>query len=122
MAAAMAPERDFRGPGCTDACEVVKAIVPGRFGRTDLLLHDPDTHEEYGRLTSGVPGGVIVWTGSLLGDLRTRDAFSAGGTLNLTLREWQILEFLALRIGRWCTAAEIVAPPAEVVPADVVPE
>lgn len=103
----LVPERDFRGPGCTDACEVVQAIVPGRFGRSDLLLHDPTTHEEYGRATSGPTGSSLVWTGPLVVDRWRRTAVLGGRHLHLTHREWEILDYLAGHLDRRCPNPEV---------------
>lgn len=106
MATQLAPERDFRGPGCTDACEVVKAIVPGRFGRTELLLHDPDAHEAYG-LALACPS-LVVRTGGLEVDLGMRRVYAFGRHVPLIGREWAILETLARHPGRWFRTLEIV--------------
>src|SRR3954466_7363999 len=61
-------ERSFRATGCDARCEVVQALLPGRFGRSELLLHDPTAHEEYGR-------GIA----SLLGDAARLGAVHSGG-------------------------------------------
>jgi DNA-binding winged helix-turn-helix (wHTH) protein len=102
-------ERSFRGQGCTEACEVVRAIIPGRFGRSDLLLHDPQTHEAYGRATAvGVlAGDPIVWTGTLVIDRWARSVTSFGHDVYVTEREWQILDFLAARLGKLTSAREL---------------
>jgi DNA-binding winged helix-turn-helix (wHTH) protein len=120
MVAERVPERDFRGPGCTDACEVLKAIVPGRFGRSELLIHDPSSHEEYGRITAGPTNGTVVWTGSLVIDRWARTVASAGRVVRLTEREWSVLDHLARHVGRLCSLAEIVHAVwgSEWVPAD----
>jgi hypothetical protein len=109
MVAQLIPERDFRGPGCTDACEVVKAIVPGRFGRSELLLHDPSAHEAYGRATSGGArdGGFVVETGGLRIDRWRRAAFAFGVDVELTGGEWKLLDFLAGHADRYVPTAEL---------------
>jgi DNA-binding winged helix-turn-helix (wHTH) protein len=104
-----AAERDFRTQACTEACKDVRAIVPGRFGRSDLLLHDPQTHEAYGRATAvGVlAGDPIVWTGTLVIDRWAQTVASFGHDVAVTGREWQILDFLAARLGRFMRTAEV---------------
>lgn len=108
MVAQLLSERSFRGPGCTDACEVVRAIVPGRFGRSELLLHDPFAHEEYGRITSWNGSDPVVWTGALVIDLRARTAGVHGRELELSPFEWSVLEYLAVHAGRICSIAELM--------------
>lgn len=108
MAVSLIPERSFRGPGCTDACEVVKAIVPGRVGRSEFLLHDPTAHEEYGRVTAGPMGQAVVWTGPLIVDRWARKATLNGIDLRLSRREWGILDYLAGHLNRACTHREIL--------------
>jgi DNA-binding winged helix-turn-helix (wHTH) protein len=109
MVAHLTPERDFRGAGCTEACEVVRAIVPGRFGRSELLLHDPGVHEEYGRATAGIGGGTVVWTGPLVVDRWAKTAQLGPRTVHLTGREYELLDHLAARLGRLCSMREIGA-------------
>ena len=111
MIAQIAPERDFRGPGCGERCEVVRAIVPGRVGRSELLLHDPATHERYGLLRSSrtsVVGNPVIHTGGLVIDRWERRAISYGVDLELSGREWEILDYLAANAGRYCPTPEIV--------------
>jgi DNA-binding winged helix-turn-helix (wHTH) protein len=99
------PERDFRGPGCTESCQIVKAIVPGIFGRSELMLHDPYAHEEYGR-SNILPGGQrFVWTGTLVIDMAERTASVHGQPVPLTALEWRVLSMLAGRFG-WCVPSE----------------
>jgi DNA-binding winged helix-turn-helix (wHTH) protein len=104
-----AAERDFRTQACTEACKDVRAIIPGRFGRSDLLLHDPQAHEAYGRATAvGVlAGDPIVWTGTLVIDRWSRTVASYGHDVHVTEREWQILDFLAARLGRFTPSSEV---------------
>ena len=98
----IAPEREFRGPGCTDFCRVIAAIVPGVFGRTELLLHDARAHEAFGRAQVLMPGGLTthdIATGPLLIRPLTADAYVAGEPLKLTPIEWKIVAVLARNIG-----------------------
>lgn len=111
VAERIAPERDFRGPGCDARCEVVRAIVPGRFGRLELLLHDPASHEAYGRRLAGpvderprtIEAGPIVVDQALLRVLVD------GRDVRLTRLEWDILSYLAERLGDIPTQRAIVS-------------
>jgi DNA-binding winged helix-turn-helix (wHTH) protein len=99
----------MRGPGCTDACEIVRAIVPGRFGRSELLLHDTASHEAYGRLQAGpwpVDQGVVR-TGALVIDRWARTVASFGVDVAVSEREWGILDYLAGRLDRFVSTAEL---------------
>lgn len=114
MVAQMVPERDFRLPGCGDGCHVVKAIVAGVFGRSELLIHDPEDHELYGAasaLQSGImlPALGRVATGRLEVNLFTREASVDGRPLWLTPNEVALLQYLAERLGRLCPRREIAS-------------
>ena len=96
------PEREFRGPGCTDFCRVVAAVVPGVFGRTELLLHDARSHEAFGRAQAVTPGGLTshdITTGPLLVRPLTADAYVDGEPVKLTSNEWKIVAVLARNVG-----------------------
>lgn len=101
MVAQLVAERDFRGPGCTDACQVVRAIVPGRFGRTEMMLHDPAAHEEHGRrlieLSLGARG--IVETGPLSVALDRVEVAVDGRIVLLTPNETRLVMALARKAG-----------------------
>ena len=104
------PEREMRGPGCTDFCRVVAAIVPGQFGRTELLLHDARSHEAFGRsqvVTGGMSGHDIA-TGPLLIRPLTREAYVNGEGICLTAKEWAIVDVLARNIGGLVTSQHIL--------------
>lgn len=101
-------ERDFRGPGCTEDCRVVAALVPGRFGRSELLLHDPSSHEAYGRLNAGPNGEMIVWTGPLVINRTRRTMAAYGALVPLTVREWELLDALAGSLDRHIASTEIL--------------
>ena len=97
-----APEREFRGPGCTDFCRVIAAIVPGVFGRTELLLHDARSHEAFGRAQVVMPGGLTthdIATGPLLIRQLTADAYVDGEPVKLTNVEWKIMVAVARHVG-----------------------
>ena len=96
------PEREFRVPGCTDFCRVVHAVVPGVFGRTELLLHDARSHEAFGRAQAVTPGGLTshdITTGPLLVRPLTADAYVDGEPMKLTAVEWKIMAVLARNVG-----------------------
>lgn len=101
LAPHLVPERGWRGPGCDERCTVVKAIVTGVFGRSELLLHDPDAHEAYGRGLAGlsVVDNRIVETGRIAIDLGRMSASVDGRPAALTATEIRLLVVLARRIG-----------------------
>lgn len=94
------PERDWRGPGCDDRCRTIKAFIPGQFGRSELLLHDADAHETYGRSTCGwVPPAVVV-TGRLAVDPGRLSVLVDGQPVWPTPTELNLLLILAARLDR----------------------
>lgn len=102
MVPQISPEREFRRPGCTDFCRVIAAIVPGVFGRTELLLHDARSHETFGRAHALMPGGLTahdIATGPLLIRPLTADLYVDGEAVHLTNTEWRIMTALALNVG-----------------------
>lgn len=102
MVPTISPEREFRGPGCTDFCRVVAAVVPGVFGRTELLLHDARSHEAFGRAQAVTPGGLTshdITTGPLLIRALTADVYVDGEPMKLTAVEWKIVAVLARNVG-----------------------
>lgn len=102
MVPSIAPEREFRGPGCTDFCRVIAAIEPGVFGRTELLLHDARSHEAFGRAQAVTPGGLTshdIATGPLLIRPLTADLYLDGEMVKLTAIEWKIVAVLARHVG-----------------------
>lgn len=106
-------ERSFRQPGCGDGCHVVRAIVAGVFGRSELLLHDPADHELYGALSAMQAGGALVSmntveTGPLRVNVVNREAYLAGELLNLTPTEAAILTLLARNLGHLVSHDDIV--------------
>lgn len=96
------PERDFRGPGCDERCAVVKAMLAGALGRSELLLHDPAPHEEFGRRLASLPSGdapAVVRTGPLTVDLAAATACISGSPIHLAPVERRLLFLLAKRPG-----------------------
>ncbi len=111
MVPEIAPERDFRGPGCTHFCRVVAAIVPGVFGRTELLLHDARSHETFGRAQALMPGGLTahdIATGPLLMRPLTADLYCDGEAVHLTNNEWRIMTALARNVGGLVSREQIL--------------
>lgn len=111
MVAELLPERDFRGPGCDERCQVLKALIPGVFGRSDILLHDPQSHEAYGRslcthVSRQEPN--IVVTGPLVIDLRKLEVTLGGRYLHLTPIELKLLRALGRRVGAATDAIDLL--------------
>ncbi|MFL5862547.1 MAG: winged helix-turn-helix domain-containing protein [Solirubrobacteraceae bacterium] len=96
-------ERTFRATGCDARCEVVQALVAGRFGRSELLLHDPTAHEEYGRGIASLLGDATrlgaVHSGGIAIDLDACTVSRDGSPLAVSPSEIQILTTLARRAG-----------------------
>lgn len=110
MVAELAPERDFRSAGCGENCRSIKALIPGQFGRSELMLHDPEAHEAYGRwqrqATVDGDGHTIV-TGGLQLDLRTLDVTVRGRRVTLSPSEIRLLNCLARKVGQTVPYDEI---------------
>lgn len=86
---------DWRLPGCGPYCR------PG--------AHDPLAHEEYGRRQErGLLQVPVVRTGSLAVDLVRDIATVDGDEVHLSVREWDLLVYLAAWVGVWRTLDEIV--------------
>ena len=99
----------WRRPGCDARCVLARAIRPGTLDRVSLELHDPEAHEEYGRLSAGPFGELaVVWTHSLVIDRWRRTVVSQGAPVALSGRLWEILDYLAVRLDRFCPTTEIV--------------
>lgn len=97
-------ERDFRGQGCDDRCRVIRAVVPGVFGRSEILLHDPSSHESYGRLLAlaGARAEVdaeTITTGCLSVNLATLEVLVNGQPIRMTAVELRLVLALARRVG-----------------------
>lgn len=102
MVAQLVPERDFRGPGCSDRCTTLRALIPGVFGRSEVLIHDAESHEEYGRSLCSHGGGQepdMVVTGPLAIDLKRMAVTLDGRRLDMTPTELKVLRALARRPG-----------------------
>lgn len=111
MDAALVPERDWRGPGCDHRCQVIEALVPGVFGRSELLLHDADAHEEYGRWQASPSAWVgrhTVITGPLSVNLSSLAVAVDGQPVCLTRTELRILCVLARRVGEAASYEELL--------------
>lgn len=87
---------DWRGPGCSDACRPRQ--------------HDPLSHEDYGRLLERWETQPrIVRTGVLTVDLHARRVLVSGIETYVSGREWAVLAYLAVRVGRYCACEDILA-------------
>jgi DNA-binding winged helix-turn-helix (wHTH) protein len=105
-----ASERSFRGEGCDERCRVVKALLPGIFGRSELLVHDPIAHEEFGRRgATGLPPGGVIRTGGVEIDLGRAVVTVDGRQVVPTGTELRLLVALALRAGRVMSPDELAA-------------
>lgn len=92
-----APERL---PGCSDLCLFTPVIRPHVMRRELLLLHDPESHERYGRELASDLGAVeLLRTGLLTLDRRRLEVNVAGREVSLTATETKILFCLADQIG-----------------------
>jgi DNA-binding winged helix-turn-helix (wHTH) protein len=109
LGASSAPERDFRGPGCGADCRVVRALLPGVFGRSDFLLHDPEAHEAYGRRSVPEREPDVLLTGPLCFDFERLAAYVDGRFARLTATELRIVRALARRPGRLVEVPHLVA-------------
>jgi DNA-binding winged helix-turn-helix (wHTH) protein len=105
----VAPERDFRGPGCGDGCRVVRALLPGVFGRSDMLLHDPEAHEAYGRRSVADREPDVLLTGPMCLDLERMAVYVDGRFARLTATELRIVRALGRRPGRLVEVPALVA-------------
>jgi len=107
----LAPERDFRGPGCTAECKLVHALVPGQFGRSEILLHDAASHEAFGYAmgSAGRQCTLDVATGTLVVRLGAGEVYVEGVECGLTPTEYNILRVLAERVGQLVSHREILA-------------
>lgn len=109
MVAELALHIERRGPGCTDACCQINVIRPGLLGRQTLLVHDPESHELYGRRVAGDRGPLaIVETGRLAIDRASLGASVDGTPLFLGPMEWRLLIYLSDHIGHFRSYVAIV--------------
>jgi hypothetical protein len=97
------------GPGCGVDCRVLRALLPGQFGRSDILLHDPGAHEDFGRRSAGWrPDATDVFaTGRLTVDLLRWEASVDGVLVHLSPTELKLLRALAARAGAVVTAPDL---------------
>lgn len=84
--------------------------MPGQFGRLELLLHDPEVHEQHGLSLAAVQPGAcdILVTGRLVVDLLRLRIELDGVELALTAAEWRLLLALARRPGLVVSHAALV--------------
>ena len=80
------------------------ALVPGRFGRSELLCHHPVAHESYGRAQgiaaarATVEGDTVI-TGRLAVNFATYEVFVGGSPVRLAATELRLVLALARRVG-----------------------
>jgi len=102
MVAQVAPERDFRTAGCDARCTIEHVLRPGVFGRSDLLRHDPEAHEAYGRRQGALHGAADIGqveTGPLVVDVLRAAVTIGGRTATLSPSELRVLLALATEPG-----------------------
>jgi hypothetical protein len=120
MIQASEPTTDLlhKSGACTDACQWVTILTPGIYGRRDVVLHDGDIHEQYGRrqakreyedarltptsMCAYVDGVLEPWdvaTGPLLVRPSSMCAYVDGVDARLTPIEWRLLRELARNLG-----------------------
>lgn len=108
MTASVDVRQGWRRPGCDARCCLARAIRPGLLERVALELHNPEAHEEFGRLTAGPQGELaVVWTHSLVVDRWRRTVVSDGWPVAISGRVWEVLDYLTARYDRFCSSAEI---------------
>lgn len=72
-------------------------------------IHDPHAHEVYGLLTAlRTPPVRTVRTGPLVVDLDARTVAVHGQPVAPSAREWQLLAYLAERVGQLCHADDVI--------------
>jgi DNA-binding winged helix-turn-helix (wHTH) protein len=109
MSTAIAPaERDFRRDTCDERCQVIAALLPGRFGRSELLLHDPDAHERAGRRQMGDPE-LLIATGPLVLDVEGAGVTVDGRAVHPSAIELRLLFALSARLGRVVTTEHLAS-------------
>lgn len=97
------------GPGCSRACLWIRVIRPGLLRPQELLIHDPESHEMYGRLLAGdIAARMVLETGLLTIDREARMASVDGANVALTAIEWRLLLHLADRLGRFSPYRTII--------------
>jgi DNA-binding winged helix-turn-helix (wHTH) protein len=99
---------DWRLAGCGDDCRSIRVIQPGQLGRVEVIQHDPEAHETWGRLNASPLGGAVVASGPLVVDRVRRTVHVGQREVDVTPREWAILDYLAEHVGRICTSDEIL--------------
>lgn len=107
MVVALAPERDFRGPGCGEGCGVVKVLIPGYLGRSELLWHDPTAHEDFGFRKAGRDPHIVV-TGPLAVDLRRMSVTLRGSEVHVPRQEMRMMAILARNVGAFVPREDLI--------------
>jgi hypothetical protein len=106
------PELSGFGPGCDPArCQRLTAMIPGVFGRSSIMLHDPLAHELYGERRGGLKqtGAPTVITGRLAVDLLALEARIDGEPVMLSATETRLLMYLARRPDETVPVDEVIA-------------
>ena len=109
MIAYAPPERPVKSPTCGGGCRLVQVILPGRVGRSDLLVCDAIHHERVGRASNGVTREPVIRTGTLVVDRYARALAVDGREVHVTAREWAVLDHFAANLDRLCSVDEILS-------------
>jgi DNA-binding response OmpR family regulator len=115
MVVALRPQTDpiddsWRLPGCGPACRRVYAFILGEGAKKRLEIHDPRTHEMSAENACAEQDGLqahgVVATGLLRVDHDASAAFVDGQKARLTITEWRVIRYLAMRLGAVCPNGE----------------
>lgn len=100
--------RPLDGPGCGDRCIAAPVILALHLVRIEVEIHDPASHEAYGRQL-GQPEEPPVLTGGLVVDIGAAAVTLDGRLITPTMTELRMLFVLARRVGRLATHAQLAA-------------
>lgn len=98
---------DWRRPGCDRRCQLATTIAPGLLSRVTEPAHDPDAHEEYGRLQSTGGRQAIVRTAAVVVNLTRGTVEIEGQNVRLPGAEWRVLRVLAEQTGAFCSLDDL---------------
>jgi DNA-binding winged helix-turn-helix (wHTH) protein len=84
-------------------------IVPGCSSLCRTVAHDPESHYLRGIIDAFVwLSPNIVRTGPLEINFSAHSAFINGMRVSISGREWEVLAYLARRLGVWCPSEEVI--------------
>lgn len=110
MVAQLRDAANWRREGCSEGCSLRMVIIPGLLGRQSIEVHDPDTHEMYGRaLTGDVAGQSVLESGPLVLWRRELRLWVEGREISLTPTEWRIVLAIIDGNGRAVPSAQVLS-------------